>query len=143
MTADQTEADMLLLISEFLTNNKSLAGAQMIMSEVRANQFARMRDALGSKYHLGMQGGINEKALDGIEVIESEAASNKLIMLKPSEILLADDGEVEVAYSNEATIRNGAQTIDLWQMNMSAVRVERFISWAKRRATAASFIQYT
>ena len=143
MSADQTEADLQLLISEFLINNKSLAGAQVVMSEVRANQFARMRDALGSKYHTGMQGGINEKALDGIEVIESEAAGNKLIMLKPSEILLADDGAVEVAYSNEATIINGTQTINLWQQNMSAVRVERFISWAKRRTTAVSFIQYT
>ena len=64
-------------------------------------------------------------------------------MIKPSEILLADDGRVDVSYSDQATIVNGAESINLWQQNMSAVRVERFISWAKRRTSAVSFIQYT
>lgn len=142
-TADAFEADLMKLITEFLTNNKSLTGTQYIMSEVMANQFARLRDALGNRYYAGMQGGIGAKALDGINVVESESAEGKIIMIKPNEILLADDGRVDVSYSDQATIVNGSETLNLWQQNMSAVRVERFITWAKRRETAVSFIDYS
>lgn len=144
MTITATDADLEKLVAEFLANNKSLAGAAFIMSEVRANQFARMVNALGAKYHPEMNAAINAKSLDGIQVVESEHADNKLIMLKPSEILLADDEQVDISYSNEATLDMGnGTTVNLWQLNMSAVRCERYISWAKRRATAASFIQYS
>lgn len=137
------EADLLALTAEFLKNNKTLAGAQYIMSEVQANQFARLRDALGNRYYGGMQGAINAKSLDGINVIESEAADGKIIMIKPDELLLADDGRVDVSYSDQATIQNGVTPINLWQQNMNAVRVERYITWAKRRDSAVSFIDYS
>lgn len=139
---EHIDADLLTLTSEFLTNNKSLAGVYYIMSEIRANRFARLRDALGNGYYKGMSKPINEKDLDGINVIESETADDKIVLLKPSEILLADDGDVDVSYSDQATIKNGSTTINLWQQNMSAVRVERYISWSKRRATAVSYIKY-
>lgn len=142
-TAETYEADLLALTAEFLANNKSLAGAQVIMSEVMANQLARLRDALGGRYYGGMQGAINAKSLDGLNVIESESAADKIIMIKPSELLLADDGRVDVSYSDQATIVNGEETLNLWQQNMSAVRVERFITWTKRRDTAVSFIDYS
>lgn len=142
-TADAFDADLMKLITEFLKNNKSLAGTQYIMSEVMANQFARLRDALGNGYYSGMGAGIGAKALDGINVVESESAEGKIIMLKPNEILLADDGRVDVSYSDQATIVNGSETLNLWQKNMSAVRVERFITWAKRRETAVSYLDYS
>ncbi len=143
MTADTFDADIEALVTQFLIGNKSLAGAQFIMTEIMAYKFAKLRDALGSKYYPDMQGAVNEKSLEGVGVIESESAEKKITLIKPSEILLADDGDVDVSYSDQATIVNGADTINLWQQNMSAVRVERYISWAKRRVTAASFIQYT
>lgn len=142
-TAEGYRADLKALAIQFLTGNKSLAGAQLIMSEVAAYELADLVDALGNTLFRGMDAQVNAKALKGTNVIESEAADGKIIMLKPSEILLADDGQVDVSYSDQATIQNGATAINLWQQNMSAVRVERYISWAKRRESAVSFLDYS
>lgn len=142
VTGDTYRADLKSLAIQFLLGNKSLTGAQIIMSEVTAYELADVVDALGNTMFRGMDAQINSKAFKGINVVESEAADGKIIMIKPSEILLADDGRVDVSYSDQATIQNGDTTINLWQQNMSAVRVERFISWAKRRESAVSFIQY-
>ena len=110
------------------------------MSEVLAYELADMSDALGNEMFRGMDAGIGAKAFKGINVIESEAAVDKIILVKPSEILLADDGQVDVSYSDQATIDNGGTPINLWQQNMNAIRVERFITWAKRRDNAVSFL---
>ena len=142
-TGDTYRADLRALAVQFLIGNKSLTGAQIIMSEVAAYELADLVDALGNTMFRGMDAQINSKAFKGINVVESEAADGKIIMIKPSEILLADDGRVDVSYSDQATIQNGATAINLWQQNMSAVRVERFISWAKRRSTAVSFLDYS
>lgn len=142
-TGDAYRADLKALAVEFLTGNKSLTGAQLIMSEVMAYELADLVDALGNTMFRGMDAQIGSKAFKGINVVESEAADGKIIMIKPSEILLADDGRVDVSYSDQATIVNGAESINLWQQNMSAVRVERFISWAKRRDSAVSFVDYS
>ena len=139
-TPEAYKADLRALVSEFLTNNKTLAGSQLIMSEVLAYELADMSDALGNEMFRGMDAGIGAKAFKGINVIESEAAVDKIILVKPSEILLADDGQVDVSYSDQATIDNGGTPINLWQQNMNAIRVERFITWAKRRDNAVSFL---
>lgn len=140
--AEQYRADIQALAKQFLIANKSLSGAQLIMSEEKAFDMAGAIDAMGNTVFPGMDAQINSKAFKGINVIESESAGNRIIMIKPSEILLADDGRVDVSYSDQATIVNGAETLNLWQQNMSAVRVERFITWEKRRDTAVSVLEY-
>ncbi|MGK6755719.1 hypothetical protein ACKUV4_018275 [Acinetobacter baumannii] len=51
---------------------------------------------------------------------------------------------MEIAYSDQATLVDGTTVHNLWQENKFAIiRAERFVSWAKRRPIAASFIQYT
>ena len=53
------------------------------------------------------------------------------------------DGGVDVSYSDQATLVDGGVTHYLWQENKFAVRVEKFITWAKRRPIAAAWIEYT
>lgn len=139
-TPEAYKADLRALITKFLVANKSLAGSQLIMSEVLAYELADMSDALGNEMFKGMDSAIGAKAFKGINVIESEAAVDKIVLIKPSEILLADDGRVEVSYSDQATLDNGGTPINLWQENMNAIRVERFITWAKRRADAVAYL---
>ena len=136
------ETDLLTLINTFVAANLSLDGAYFLMSETRAAQISLLRDALGNSYFAGMalRG---TRTLMGIPVITSQAVGNKIILVKTSEILLAQDGGVDVSYSDQATLVDGATTHRLWQENKFAVRVEKFITWAKRRPIAASFIQYT
>lgn len=136
------ETDLLTLINTFVAANLSLDGAYFLMSETRAAQISLLRDALGNSYFAGMalRG---TRTLMGIPVITSQAVGNKIILVKTSEILLAQDGGVDVSYSDQATLVDGGTTHHLWQENKFAVRVEKFITWAKRRPVAASFIQYT
>ena len=141
-TAANYEADLLSLITTFVNANLSLDGAYFIMSETRAAQISLLRDALGNSYFSGMalRG---ERSLLGVPVITSQTAGNKIILVKTSEILLAQDGGVDVSYSDQATLVDGGTTHNLWQENKFAVRVEKFITWAKRRPIAAAFLDYT
>lgn len=143
VTAEAYANDLRALRAQFITNNLSLNGASYLMSEIKAAELADVRDALGNAYFRGMDAPFGQKTLNGIPVIESENVLLKIILIKASEILLADDGVVDISYSDQATLVDGATTINLWQENKFAIRAERFITWAKRRAIAASFIQYT
>lgn len=140
-TAAAYEADLMTLINTFLSNNLSLDGAYFIMSETRAAQLSILRDALGNTYFQGMSLTGN-RTLMGIPVITSEAAGLKLILVKASEILIAQDGGVDVSFSDNATLVDGGTTHNLWQENKFAVRVEKFITWAKRRPVAAAYLDY-
>ena len=143
-TAAEYDADLATLNNNFITKNLSLTGAHYIMSATRASAMGRLRDALGNPYYRGMANGPGEKTLDGLTVIESENAGEVIALVKPSELYLADDGDVEVAFSDQATIDMGAtELVNLWQKNMTAIRAERHMTWAKRRTTAAAYIDYT
>ena len=141
-TAAAYEADLLTLINSFVTANLSLDGSYFVMSETRAAQISLLRDTLGSTYFQGMvlRG---TRTLMGIPVITSQTVGDKIILVKTSEILLAQDGGVDVSYSDQATLVDGGTTHHLWQENKFAVRIEKFITWAKRRPIAAAFLDYT
>lgn len=137
-------ADLAALRKAFISNALSLNGAHYVMSETRASDMAELRDALGNPYYRGMDAPSGSKTLNGLPVIESETAADVIALIKPSEIYLADEDGVEVAFSDQASIDMGASTmVNLWQQNMTAIRAERHITWSKRRATAAAYINYT
>jgi hypothetical protein len=101
-----------------------------------------------------MQGG----DLLGIPVIPSQYAANQsgagnlVIAVNASDILLADDGQVTVDASREASLQmldnptNSAATgtattmVSMFQTNSIALRAERFINWAKARTTAVAYM---
>lgn len=141
VTAAAYEADILKLMETFVAANLSTDNSYILMSETRAMQMALLRDPLGNTYFNGM-GLTGARSLLGIPVITSQSVGDKIIMIKMSEILVAQDGGVDVAYSDQATLVDGATTINLWQENKFAVRVEKFITWAKRRPIASAFINY-
>lgn len=142
-TAEAYEADLMTLITKFVEANLSTDNAYWLMSETRAMQLALLRDALGSTYFAGMSFAGAARSLLGIPVITSQAVGDRIELVKMNEILVAQDGGVEVAYSDQATLTDGATTHNLWQENKFAIRVEKFITWAKRRPIAAAYIQYT
>lgn len=141
--AAQIEADLLKLIQTFIAANLTTDNAYFLMSETRAMQLALLRDALGNTYFNGMSFAGAARTLLGIPVVTSQSVGDKVILVKMSELLIAQDGSVDVAYSDQATLTDGATTHNLWQENKFAIRVEKFITWAKRRAIAAAYIDYT
>ena len=143
VTAAAYEADLLTLITMFVEANLSTDNTYWLMSETRAMQLALLRDALGNSYFNGMSLSGGNRSLLGIPVVTSQAVGDRIELIKVSEILVAQDGGVDVAYSDQATLVDGATTHNLWQENKFAIRVEKFITWAKRRPIAAAYIQYT
>ncbi len=137
------KADLTKLRIGFISKNLSLDGAYYIMSESRACLWAELTNPLGAPEFPGLQAPTGQKTLNGLPVIESETAGDVVILVKPSELYLADEGGVEIAYSDQATIDVNGTPVNLWQENKFAIRAERYITWAKRRPIAAAYIKYT
>jgi len=138
------EADLLAVIQSVLDAGLTLDGASWVMSETRAAQLSVLRDALGKKYFEGMNlNGAKELLTLPVEI--SAACADKIVLVLPSQILLADDGGVDFAISSEASINVGTDVAPKWistyQDDLIAIRGERFIRW-KPRGKAAGYIQY-
>lgn len=146
VTADAIRKDLRTLRGELIKANVSLTGCYYVMSETMASFMSDLIDALGNPIYRGMDAPTGEKTLKGLPVVESEQAGKIIALIKPSEILLADDGGVDLAISTEATLEYNDGTSDvslgLFQNNMVAVRAERYVNW-KKRNLAAAYIDYT
>lgn len=125
-----------------------------------ARFLASMRDALGNTAFPGMTptGG----TLDGVPVRTSQylannggSAGSPFILVDEAEIYLADDGNVVLSASREATIEmsdapvgsssatvtsNGSPFVSMFQTDSIALRAERFIWWGPRRSGAIQWI---
>lgn len=73
--------------------------------------------------------------------------SSIIALVVAGDILLADDGQVTLDVSTQASLQMnstpsaGAQSlVSLWQNNLIGLKAERFINWLKRRSTAVGFI---
>jgi len=144
---DKIEADLLSAVSTLTTAGLPLSAARWVMSPTRAAQISVKRDALGNPYFAGLslQGQGNLMGIP-VEITDAPSVADKIALVVGSEILLADDGQVDFAVSTEATINTGTDVspvyVNLFQNNLTALRGERYIRWKKRRAAAATYIQY-
>ncbi len=151
-------ADFKTLVAGMLAAGiNSLSGAVWIMTETQALAFSLMQTSLGNPEFPGitMTGG----TFMGLPVVASEAvpaeggspAGNRIILVLPREILLADEGGVMIDVSREASLQmdsapdNPATAstvmVSLWQNNLVGLRAERFINWVRRRTAAVGMIE--
>jgi HK97 family phage major capsid protein/HK97 family phage prohead protease len=156
-TADDFRADALSLMNNFRTSNISLAGAVWIMPETQAGGLAMLVNALGQAEFPGLTptGG----TLLGLPVITSQndgltdggsPTGSRIILVKASDIMLADDGQVLLDASREASIQMNSAPDDpvsastvlvsMFQENMVALRAERWINWTTRHTGAVQWI---
>lgn len=147
ITADAIRSDLRKLRAKLITSNISLTGVYYVMSETMASFMSDLIDALGNPIFKGMDAPAGQKTLKGLPVVESEKAGKLIALVKPSEILMADDGGIDISVSTEATLEynNGTDdvTVSLWQNNMVGVRAERYVRWKKRHINAAGYIDYS
>ncbi len=76
-------------------------------------------------------------------IVSASVDSGTVVIFKPSDILLADDGTVRLDSSNQATLDmtgGSSPAFSLWQRNCTAIRAERGIKWQKRRANVVAVI---
>lgn len=154
-TADDIRRDIAALWSPFISNNISPTTAVYIMTPSVALALSLMRNALGQVEFPGL--GINGGTLDGIPVITSnyvpsDTSGSLVILANASDIWLADDGQVVIAASTEASLQmdtaptNNSPTptpttvVSMFQTDSVALRAERFINWQKRRAQAVAVL---
>jgi HK97 family phage major capsid protein/HK97 family phage prohead protease len=157
-TSDDFRADLLKLKQAFATKNMSTAGCVLLMPETQADALGMILTPLGVPMFPGVNanGGtilgmpVITSQNDGLTGIADAPAGNRIVMLKPSEILLADDGQVMIDASREASLQMDsapasppdATTVfmSLWQENMVGLRAERWINWIARRTGAVQWI---
>lgn len=147
-----TEAEILVdignVFAPFIAANLTPANGVWIMSATTALALSLMLNANGDAAFPGisMTGG----TFRGLPVVVSEAVGNIVILANASDILLADDGQVTIDVSREASVQmDSAPTnpvvaatvlISLWQQNLIGIRAERFINWVKGRAAAVAYL---
>lgn len=134
------------IISEFSVYG-GFEGAYFVMSEVTAINLGNMKDAMGRPIYEGMQGLINnQRTLFGLPVVTSNSATlqNKVVLMRPSDILVADEGGVDLSVNDSASYTNSdGQLVSAWENNLVLIRAERYIRWKKARATAVAYIDLT
>jgi HK97 family phage major capsid protein len=141
-------ADLITLISFFSTANVPISGLSFIMSPANLLALSFRTNSDGSPQFpgLGIEGG-NYK---GINFVGSTAAGTNVIGLQPDLILMADDGQVSVDASREASLQMDSAPmspadattvyVSLWQTNSVGLRAERWINWARANANAVKYL---
>ena len=154
-TADNVRMDIAALWAPFIAANISPTTAVYIMTPTTALSLSLMRNSLGQPEFPGIT--INGGTLDGIPVITSNyvptnSNGSLVILANASDIWLADDGQVVIAASTEASLQmdtaptndshtpTATQVVSMFQTDSVALRAERFINWQKRRAQAVAVL---
>ena len=158
-TSAALRVDVQVLIDTWLAANLDPSQGVWIMPPTQALALSLMLNPLGQPLYpeINLKGGL----LFGLPVITSMSAKlsgsptvgSIIALLNAPEILLADDGEVTISTSSEASIQmldnptnlsTGATAattvVSMFQTNSLAIKAVRFINWAKKRATAAQYI---
>ncbi len=155
-SADNVVSDLTSLLSSFLESNINPNSLVLIMPNTLALALSLMTNAFGQPRfpNMTMMGGM----LEGLPVIASQYAANAsgsgnlVIALNAQDIFLADDNEVTVDASTEASLEMldnptnssapvvATSMVSMYQTNSIALRAERFINWKKRRAEAVVYM---
>jgi HK97 family phage major capsid protein len=156
-TAAALRLDLKTLLAGMYANNHA-SGLVWIMTQQQALAIMLMQNSLGQSEFPGItpDGG----TLLGYPVVTSEnipatggspTDGYPIILVKASDILLADDGQVTLDASREASLQMdtapdspataSTNMVSLWQHNLIAIKAERYINWGKARTTSVDFIQ--
>jgi hypothetical protein len=139
VSTDDPMTDLVAVLQAFAAANVSISGGVLIMNESNGLVMGLVRDAQGNTLFPGVtaQGGTAQ----GFTVITSNTASTNVIALQPSRVLVADEGQVSIDVSREASLQmDSAPTspadattvlVSLWQHNMVGLRAERLINWKR------------
>jgi HK97 family phage prohead protease/HK97 family phage major capsid protein len=153
-TADNLRADILSIFDSMIAANLDPRSFVLMTTPTVALSISLMVNSLGTPEFPNMT--INGGTVQGIPVLVSNYLAlagygNMLVGVVASEINLADDGQVTVDLSREASLEftdaptqsgtTGVSLISLWQNNLVAFRAERFINWGLRRSGVVAWVQ--
>jgi len=151
---DAIRAEIAALWAVADDTNLPTGSAVYITDAKTARALTLLRNPLGAREFPGVRmSGAGE--IDGVPLIVSnyvpgDSSGSLFILAFASEIYLADDGQVNIDISREATIflddaaatatPTAAQLVSMFQTNQLAVRAERYVRWQKRRPQAVAYL---
>lgn len=142
LDADALYYDLNLALGDFDTAEINTAGLAIVMPRALARGISTLRNALGQFefQQLTPEGG---RLLGYPTVVSNSCPAGSIILINPSDVLVADDGVVRLDASNQASLdmsNSTTATYSLWQRNMIGIRAERWITYKKRRSAAVAMI---
>lgn len=153
--ADDIRLDVRSMIQKYINANNPPSSGVFLMSAGDALALSMLVNALGQPEFTGI--GMNGGVFFGMPVITSEHMGSGIIaLINASDIYLADEGGIRLDMSREASVEmldgsltgdsigvvpgTAASTVSLWQTNSVGFLAERTINWARRRATAVTYL---
>jgi HK97 family phage major capsid protein len=148
--------DIQNLIEPFILAKVPIMNVVLIMPETLAHVLSLMQNSLGQREFPEMS--VSGGRLRGFPVITSQYAANEssygnlVIAVNARDIALADDGQVTVDASREASIQmddtptndastgTGQSLVSMFQTNSIALRAERVVTWKKLRDNAVVYM---
>jgi HK97 family phage major capsid protein/HK97 family phage prohead protease len=154
-TAEDIRADIAALWAPFIAARNAPRNAVYLMDSTTALALSMMVNPLGQSEFPGIT--MNGGTFMGVPVIVSDylpvdSGGGMVVLLNASDIWLADDGQVTIDASREASLQmldnptnnsgTGTPTtmVSMFQTNSTAFLAERFINWQRRRASAVSYL---
>ena len=154
-TAEDIRADIAALWAPFIAARNAPRNAVYLMDSTTALALSMMQNPLGQSEYPGIT--MNGGTFMGVPVIVSDylpvdSGGGMVILLNASDIWLADDGQVTIDASREASLQmldnptNNSSTgtpttmVSMFQTNSTAFLAERFINWQRRRASAVAWL---
>jgi len=146
------DADVRAIMTTFANAELSLMTGVWVMSASLAIRLSMMRTNQDTKAFpdLTMRGG----EFYGLPVIVSNNVApsgspgdQHLILIDQSEVLMADDNQMTIDVSTEASLEmndapsGGATSLrSLWQNGLLGAKIDKWVYWTKRRSQAVQFI---
>ena len=141
--------DLGLMVNALVDAGMPLTSAHWVMSPITASSLARLRGSSGAPAFPGI--GANGGELLGLPVLCSAACAAAgspgerfLALIEASEISYADDSGASIEYTTQADLEmsdgpTGTATTlrSLWQSDLAACRVTKFVNWVARDGAAA------
>lgn len=128
-SASDNLADKLLNLQDAVNKNARMKGVYLMNNSV-ISQVRTMKDS-GGRYIYQMPGEkrpamLWDRPVFEVESMPSFASVGKIAaFVNLSNVLVGNYGEIALSISTEATLKvNGSTTINLWQQNMTGIRVE-------------------
>lgn len=146
------DANVRTVMTTFADANLGLGSGVWVMSASLAIRLSMMRTNQDSKAFPDLT--VNGGTFYGLPVIVSNNVTGSgspgdqfLILISQNEVLLADEGQMMLDASQEASVQMndapsaGAQSlVSLWQNGLVGLKVDRWVYWTKRRSQAVQFI---
>lgn len=147
--------DVKAVLTSYANANLDLSAATWVMAPKTALALSLIRNVDDEFVFANIN--VNGGEWFGLPVVTSNAVGLAgsptdafIALIDQSEVLLADDGDISIDMSQEASVEmndsptGGATSlVSLWQNNLLGLRAERYINWSKRRSAAVAWINDT